>query len=167
MTTFLISVILGGSCQSVACQVATQVAFQNVAVPYVAVDPYWYVAGRESQVEQRLQKLEQILEQQVQINQRLIHGVQASTESTVTSQAKAIVNEHCLRCHNGESAKAGFRMDGEISIGDKLLAVDKVETGEMPPKPNTELSDDDFQVLRAWANEDKAAVRAFFKKKGG
>ena len=164
MISFLAAAILSGSCQQVACQVASQVAVAPLA--YYPVDAYWYVAGKESQVEQRLQKLEQILEQQVQINQRLTQGVSAPQSSQVESSARNILNSKCMRCHEGEAKNGGgFKLDKELSVGEKLLIADKVESGEMPPPPAKELDDEDFQVLRAWANENKAAVRAFLKGK--
>lgn len=46
----------------------------------------------------------------------------------------SIIGNTCIKCHSGPNAKAGFRLDQELSCDQKLLALAKVVAGEMPPK---------------------------------
>lgn len=161
MISFFLAIALSGNCHAVAIQAVQQVAVAQ----YYPVVPVWYVAGQESYLEQRVKLLEQIAEQQQQLNQRLAMGSQSQGVSQLETEARAILNTKCVKCHQGDKPKGGIALDGELTTAQKLLIADIVQSGEMPPKPAKELSDDEFDTLNSWSKEDRAAVRALLKSK--
>ena len=54
-------------------------------------------------------------------------------EQPTTLQNQTAIGTHCARCHTGTEAKAGFRVDQQMSSDAKLKAIRKFATGEMPP----------------------------------
>ncbi|MEW4490878.1 DUF1592 domain-containing protein [Thalassoglobus sp. JC818] len=70
------------------------------------------------------------------------------------SLIREFLTTHCLDCHSGESAEAGFDLDSlAFSLDDSTVfdrwekAHDKVERGEMPPKDVDQPSDSERGVL--------------------
>lgn len=169
--TILLSLAFGqcGHVQAVVAQpVVTTYQTQAVlAAPYVAY-PYWAVGDGE-----RLKKLEELNEKLVTLqeqNQIVIQSLRAnSTEqpggvSEATKAARAILDNRCVKCHQGDSPKGGIDLSKKLSTAEKLLVEDEVMSGRMPPKPANPLSDEDFVTIRTWAHEDKQGVKAFLKQ---
>ena len=70
---------------------------------------------------------------------------------------RPLLATHCLACHGGESPKGKFRLD-ELSsaLTDDLVrehwsdVVEKLETGEMPPKGKPQPAEQDVQAFTEW-----------------
>lgn len=105
----------------------------------------------------------QLLTQQTQLIQALNASPAAVKVSANESAARAILQRSCVSCHSGAKPKGGIDLAGSLTVAQKLLVADAIETGSMPPKPADVLADADFQAVRKWAYEDKAAVRQFLK----
>lgn len=176
MIEFLVAAIVAGSCSSAVCQQQVVHAAQapiEVRVPYV--DPYWsYVVGTKN--EERIRRLEEIaarqqelVEQQATIIDALRGGHAGKDAGTgpseITKQARAILAENCLGCHQGDDPKGGIKLDGGFDVAQKLLISEVVQSGAMPPPPKQELSDEQAAIIAAWATEDSKAVRAFLRSK--
>lgn len=162
------------------CNVCNRVvkvqAVQHVAASYVQTYPVVYPSLVYSMgSDQRLQKLESIAEQNVlllQQQQLLIQTLKSNGQlnggvaiSPNLAAANRIVQASCIKCHTGAAPKGNLDMTDltKLNMGQKMLMVDMVENAEMPPKPGSPVSDDDFQALRKWALEDRQAVREFLK----
>lgn len=168
----------GVECRSVVRQQAVQVAHvahiahaPAVVQPIAVTYPTFVYAAGESL---RLAKLEEIAAQNAALQQQQAELIQAlragavppaPAHSATQTAAARIVATSCLKCHHGATAKGGLDLAelGKLTTAQKLLVVDKVETGEMPPAPAQPVGDADFQALRKWALEDRAAVRALLK----
>ncbi len=87
-------------------------------------------------------------------------------ERVLFERASAVLTEHCLRCHSGESPESGLNLttrDGILAGGElegaafdpedraasSLLLALRYETLEMPP--NGRLADADIQAVENWA----------------
>ena len=73
----------------------------------------------------------------------------ASTKADVSPRVTEFVAHHCLDCHSGDDAEAGFdlrslsvQLDDGVSYGQWIKAFDRINAGEMPPadaeQPSTE-----------------------------
>lgn len=185
MTISIICVVLGGCHQQaiVQKQVVQQVVAQQVAyVPavvapvyqtYGVVDPYW--APRDTSA-QRIEQLLQLAEKQAETIERLTANVQPQTtpcddcdkvpaNDSISTQANSVIERSCLSCHSGESAKGGLDLTGTLTVGEKLLIAEAVNTGSMPPPPKEALSDADAALIYTWAHQDKEAVRSLLRGK--
>ena len=66
----------------------------------------------------------------------------------------AIVETHCMECHHGATAMSGISLDaillgqGDLALWQQVL--EKIETGEMPPKPKSALSADQKKTASDW-----------------
>lgn len=94
-------------------------------------------------------------------------------KSSNTVQAVgSIFANRCKNCHSADryqTSGGGFKIfdeDGLISrnltIIDKLKIDDQIYNGVMP-KDSTPLSPDDYDVVRAWVNEDRDGIRALIR----
>lgn len=159
-----IALFSGSPCSGNSCVNVHRATLPVYAAPVVYPDPYWYVAGQQNATEQRLRKLEEIADKQVQILEYMKSGSPAGmVTSQVEQNARAVLQRSCVKCHTGDNPKGGVALDGELSTAEKLLVANVVQSGEMPPPPAKELSDEDYASLQAWANEDRAAVRELLR----
>lgn len=171
MTLVFAAVLAGDVCHQKQAVVTHHQPAIALTVPYV--DPYWsFVVGngadaRIKKLEESIDKLTTIADRQAQILEHLrgqgTGGATAAGESAITIQARSVLQTNCASCHTGDAAKGGLRLDGELSVADKLLVSQVVTSGAMPPQPKEPLSDDEAAIIAAWANEDKAAVRAWLR----
>lgn len=170
---FLCCALLGGDChqvQQIQQVIAQPLAVQYATVPYAPV--YWtYTVGQDEQIRElknAVSELTTISKQNQQIIQQLRSTPSATNEgvSLVTQNARKVLDNSCVRCHSGDKPKGGINLTGPILTADRLLIEEVVRTGAMPPKPEKEVSDEDFAAIEAWAREDSKAVRNMLRQKG-
>jgi len=87
----------------------------------------------------------------------------ARTSTPAPADAGAIrpfLEQHCIDCHGAETAKAGLRLDtlaADFSTADKFRAwtkvLDRVASGEMPPKKSTRPPREDKERVVQWLND--------------
>lgn len=177
MIALLLAASLGQTCVNGSCRKQVAIVQQQVVAQQVyAVQPLYapqfvYAVGEQEQLKAltaiaenqvELQKQQAlILEQNAQIVARLqAQPIQPSTESKLTIAARGILQRDCVSCHKPGNTKGDIDLTGILSPSEKLLIAEVADTGSMPPAPAKALSDEDAETLRAWAVEDRAAVRA-------
>lgn len=81
-------------------------------------------------------------------------------ERQFQSQILPLIEQHCMDCHNDQSADGDFSMssyDSAMSLLDYrntwLKVLRRLETGEMPPADSSELSDSDRKVMVDWMDD--------------
>src|SRR5262245_13064254 len=88
--------------------------------------------------------------------------------------ARPFIAQHCLSCHGEKQARAGFRID--LLTGDfakpKMAeqwkeVIDRINTGEMPPKGKRRPDVKEAAALVAWVNQELRAVELAAKSAGG
>lgn len=100
----------------------------------------------------------------------VVHGAEpiAATDlSEFKTHVQPFLAQHCVTCHEGEAAEAGFRLDdieGEITTGNDIerweKALEMISIGDMPP------SDADSQPSAARRKQITAWLTAELKKIG-
>lgn len=183
MTTLLLCFVLsGGHCASAAV-VSSYSSHQAYVAPVVAYhQAYTYYQPAQAVFlygvgdTQRLQKLEEIAQQNQQLLQQQAQLVQAISaqggggaqflrqQSEKEVAARAVFRANCTSCHTGATAKGGLDLSGPpLSVGE-LVAVDAaLATAAMPP--DGPLSDKDYGIVRQWVFEDGKAVRAYLRER--
>lgn len=174
----LVSILCADQCRGhvvqrrIVAQPVVQAYSASYAAPVVAAVQYptfLYVVGQDAKVEALAKIAEQnslLLKQQSELIQNIRETPQAPAApaaSKLETAARALMAKSCVSCHGGAKPKGGVDLSGPLTTATKLRAANVVRTGEMPPKPAAQLSDDEFNVLQAWATEDGAAVRAALK----
>jgi Protein of unknown function (DUF1592)/Protein of unknown function (DUF1588)/Protein of unknown function (DUF1587)/Protein of unknown function (DUF1585)/Protein of unknown function (DUF1595) len=82
-----------------------------------------------------------------------LHG-----EEPVPTAVRAVFEQHCLKCHSGESPKGDLTLEPLLCEGgDKTVALtmkanvlEKIETGEMPPKSKPRPSAEEKRIAADW-----------------
>lgn len=165
MNFALVLALFGGDCH-VHQVVTTHQAYAAPVVAAVQYPVFLYAAGDSAKVDALAKIAEQnaaILQQQTQLIQALNASPAAVKTSPNESAARAILQRSCVSCHSGAKPKGEIDLTGPLTVAQKMLVADSIESGTMPPKPADVLADADFQTVRKWAYEDKAAVRQFLK----
>ncbi|MGZ0167625.1 MAG: DUF1592 domain-containing protein [Planctomycetales bacterium] len=77
--------------------------------------------------------------------------------ATFQKTIRPLLQKHCLRCHSGKKQEADFRVD---TLGPDILQekkaeiwhelINRVNSGEMPPKKEPRLSQDELTQLSDW-----------------
>ena len=68
----------------------------------------------------------------------LTQGVNLDAAESPPESVKAVFQKHCLKCHSGDSPKGKLSLEplllgrGDLALWQRAL--EKIETGEMPPK---------------------------------
>lgn len=74
-----------------------------------------------------------------------------------------ILKTHCAKCHTGDTAEKGFRLYQEggspLSWGADIKYLVESVTNDRSMPPNSPISDEDYQKIRAWYEADRRAVR--------
>jgi uncharacterized membrane protein len=67
-------------------------------------------------------------------------------------EARRIVDARCVSCHTGVSAPGGLRLDDDAELRERAEDVaHQVRTGAMPPANATGMTDEERDLLVAWA----------------
>lgn len=81
----------------------------------------------------------------------------AAMGSEFDTVVRPMVEEFCVRCHGPEKKKAKFDMDGFRSTTDVVsdfrhfeMALERIESGEMPPEDEPRPDDDTVIQIRRW-----------------
>jgi len=102
-----------------------------------------------------------------------IPASRATAEVDFVKEVKPILEQTCLKCHLGEKARAGLRMDtkANLLLGTKakkvvvvpgkaadsqiykLIALPEDDENHMPPQPEKPLTKAQIEKLRDWVNE--------------
>jgi hypothetical protein len=93
----------------------------------------------------------------------------------VPSAVRAVFEQHCVKCHSGESPKGDLTLEPLLQDGasnEAALAswgnvLEKLETGEMPPKSKPRPSADEKRVAVVWLEEKILAERALQRNAEG
>ncbi len=77
--------------------------------------------------------------------------------SGLPRSAETFFETHCVSCHDADSARAGFRVDllsadfnGGNSAGQWKEVMDKINSGEMPPKKKPRPNAEEAYALTSW-----------------
>src|SRR4051794_17373118 len=95
----------------------------------------------------------------------------ASAEMAADPGVSAFLDQHCMKCHNAEKAKGDLSLEGlQADFDDAKSRViwshvlEKIETGEMPPKSKPRPAVADLRATADWitakVTEANAKVRA-------
>jgi hypothetical protein len=73
---------------------------------------------------------------------------------------RPFLNEHCIDCHRGDSAKAGLRLDSlapDFAAADKervwVKVLERLEAGDMPPKKRSQPRQAERSQVVSWIND--------------
>ncbi|WP_395749858.1 DUF1592 domain-containing protein [Prosthecobacter sp.] len=103
-----------------------------------------------------------------------IGGLLAPTSSEGAASVEGFLKEHCIQCHNEEKAKGDLRLDNLKPQFDKremLTAwqhvLEKMETGEMPPKSKPRPPAQDLRKAADWIAEQVKVASAKLRETEG
>src|SRR5262245_61980213 len=84
----------------------------------------------------------------------LAGGVNLALAESPPESVKTIFQKHCLKCHSGASPKGNLSLEPLLSGGGDMAlwqrALEKIETGEMPPKSRPRPSADQKRSAADW-----------------
>jgi hypothetical protein len=84
----------------------------------------------------------------------LTQGVNLAAADSPSESVTAVFQKHCLKCHSGDSPKGKLSLEplllgrGDLALWQ--LALEKIETGEMPPKPRPRPSAEEKRSAADW-----------------
>jgi mono/diheme cytochrome c family protein len=88
-------------------------------------------------------------------------------------QIRPFLADHCQQCHSGVKPKGDFRLDqlstdftNEANQRQWLKLLDRVQSGEMPPKPKTPPSEKEVATLSSWVASNVEAAAAARQAEG-
>lgn len=75
-----------------------------------------------------------------------------------TPPGQALIEQHCIKCHGAVANKGDFRIDRTLSLPERFLAIDALESHEMPK--GSKLSDEDRQTLVSYLRPTREELKA-------
>ncbi len=84
----------------------------------------------------------------------------SSLAAELPQSVRTFVEAHCIECHDVDSARAGFRIDtlgADFTVGDTANiwkeVMDKINSGQMPPKKSARLDAKEAFAVASWVAE--------------
>ena len=99
---------------------------------------------------------------------------QDKQKQSLPKDVAAVLNDHCLVCHGPKKQKAGVRLDTldpdfikGIHAEDWHDVLNAIQLGEMPPKGQPDLPDQDRRVIERWITGELKRAKAAKTQTGG
>src|SRR5437764_10764728 len=93
--------------------------------------------------------------------------VAGANDTLYDTRVRPFLARHCLECHGGEKPKGDLRLDrlgpdfaDEANRGRWLAVLERVRSGEMPPKSKPRPPADEVRELSDWISGRAAAAEA-------
>jgi hypothetical protein len=87
----------------------------------------------------------------------LVYLAGSASAADLPSTVRTFVSKHCIECHDADTARAGFRIDlltADFSAGNTAgmwkEVMDRVHTGDMPPKKKARPSAQEISGVATW-----------------